>query len=64
MGGFTGLLDMVVCSDGPIVYSGMAKVRRSGDHLGAGVPKLSRIVSEISYSTFPTDGANCSLLNS
>ena len=40
------------------------RLRRSGDHLGAGVPKLSRIAFEISCSTFPTDGANCSLQNS
>ena len=39
-------------------------LRRSGDHLGKGVPKLSRIVYEISCSMFPIDGANCSLRNS
>ena len=42
----------------------LQRLRRSGGHLGAGVPKLSRIASEISYSAFPTDGANCSLRNS
>ena len=40
------------------------RLQRSGDHLGAGVPKLSRIAFEISCSAFPTDGANCSLRNS
>ena len=40
------------------------RLQRLGDHLGAGVPKLLRIVFEISCSAFPTDGANCSLLNS
>ena len=32
--------------------------------MGAGVPKLSRIVFKISCSTFPTDDVNYSLLNS
>ena len=40
------------------------RFRRSGDHLGAGVPKLSLIASEISCSAFPTDGTNYSLRNS
>ena len=40
------------------------RLRRSGDHPGVGVPKLLYIASEISYSKFPTDGANCSLRNS
>ena len=39
-------------------------LQRLGNHLGAGVPQLSRIVLKTSCSTFPTDGANCSLLNS
>ena len=42
----------------------LQRLRRSGGHLGAGVPKLSRIAYEISCSTFPIDDANCSLLNS
>ena len=33
-------------------------------HLGAGVPRLLCTASEIFCSTFPTDGANCDLLNS
>ena len=42
----------------------LLRLRRLGDHLGAGVPKLSRIVSETSCSVFPTNGANYGLLNS
>ena len=41
-----------------------SRLRRSGYHLGASVPMLSRIASEISCSAFPTDDANCSLRNS
>ena len=63
MGGFTRLLDMAVSSGDRDVQE-LQRLRRSGGHLGAGVPKLSRIASEISCSAFPTDGANCSLLNS
>ena len=40
------------------------KLWRSGGHVRAGVPKLSRTASEISCSAIPTDGDNCGLLNS
>ena len=63
-GRFSGLLDMTVSSDSLVGCSRIQRLRRLGDHLGAGVPKLSRITSEISCSTFPTDGTNCSLRNS
>ena len=39
------------------------KLRGMGDHLGLGVPKLSCIAYEISCLAFPTDGANCGLMN-
>ena len=70
-GWFAGLLDMTVSSDGLVGCSRMVKTSeikrslwRSRDHFGAGLPKLSRIASEISCSAFPIDGANCSLRNS
>ena len=40
------------------------RLRRSGDHLGAGVPKLLHIAFEISCSVFPTNSSNCCLQNS
>ena len=64
MGGFTGLLDMAINSDGSVGCSRMARLRRSEDHLGVGVPKHLRIVSKISCSVFPTYSANCNRRNS
>ena len=59
-----GLLDMTMTSMVRWDVRERQRLRRSGDHLGAGVPKLLRIASEISCSAVPMDGANCSLRNS
>ena len=55
---------MVVSSNGTAGCLGIAESLEIGSHLGAGVPKLLRIVSKTSCSAFPIDGANCGLLNS
>ena len=54
---------MAINSDGRWNDRELPKFRGMGDHLGLGVPKLSRIAYEISCLAFPTDDANCGLLN-
>ena len=58
------MLIMAVNFDGPMGCLGITKALEIGRSPEAGVPKLSRTASEISCSAFPTDGANCGVLNS
>ena len=55
---------MAVNSDRTAGCLGIGNLWISRGHLGASVPKLLRTASETSCSAFPTDGANCGLLNS
>ena len=54
---------MAVSSDDPVGCSRMAKASEIGRSPGRGCTQAFSIVSEISCSAFPIDGANCSLLN-
>ena len=61
---FAGLLVMVLSSDGPMGCLGTTKDLQIGGSPGRDVPKLLRTAFVTSCSAFPTDGANCGVLNS
>ena len=61
---FAGLLVMALNSDGPVGCLGIAKALQIGRSPRSGCTQALAVAFEISCSAFPTDGANCGLLNS
>ena len=54
---------MVLNSDCLVGCLGITKALQMGGHLGTGVPKLLRTAFVTSCLAFPTDDANCGLMN-